>query len=319
MSTTSSETNHRSGYVGIFGRPNTGKSTLLNQILGEKVSITSRKAQTTRNRVVGIHNTDTLQMVLVDTPGHHKATSSLNKAIVREIEATLQEVDAVLLMVDLVPAVSQAQRGKDILSAGEQVLLELCKNAKVPIVLGLNKVDLVNSVWSLPVIDAWKDQADFHAVIPTSALKGSGVDELMESLAGLMPEGPAYFPKDQMLDGTERFVVSELIREKLFHLLDQELPYSIAVQVEQFDEEERDGAKPRVHIMARILVERPSQKGIVIGKGGQMLKRIGTMARKDIIKLLGCSVHLELHVSCQPKWSENPRILRELGLSTRKV
>ena len=143
--TTSSENpNHRSGYVGIFGRPNTGKSTLLNQILGEKVSIMSRKAQTTRNRVVGIHNTETLQMVLVDTPGHHKATSSLNKAIVREIESTLNEVDAVLLMVDLVPAVSQAQRGKDVLSAGEQVLLELCKKAGVPIVLGLNKVDFIH-------------------------------------------------------------------------------------------------------------------------------------------------------------------------------
>lgn len=309
---------HRSGYVGIFGRPNTGKSTLLNQILGEKVSITSRKAQTTRNRVVGIHNTDTLQMVLVDTPGHHKATSSLNKAIVREIEATLQEVDAVLLMVDLVPAVSQAQKGKEVLSAGEQILLELCKKTGVPIVLGLNKVDLVDPAWSLPVIAAWKDLADFHAVVPTSALKGTGVDDLVDSLAELMQPSPPYFPKDQMLDGTEKFVVSELIREKLFHLLDQELPYSVAVQVETFDEEERDGEKPRVHIMARILVERPSQKGIVIGKGGQMLKRIGTMARKDIIKLLGCRVHLELHVSCQPKWSENPRILRELGLNTRK-
>lgn len=309
---------HRSGYVGIFGRPNTGKSTLLNKILGEKVSITSNKAQTTRNRVVGIYNTPDLQMVLVDTPGHHKAKSALNRAIVREVEATLQEVDAVLLLVDLVPAVHQAQAEKPILSKGEEVLLKMCQKAKVPIVLGLNKVDVVDPMWSLPVIEAWSGQGEFKAVVPLSALKGDGVPQLMEQLGALMRESPPFFPKDQLVDGTERFVVSELIREKLFHNLEQELPYSTAVQIEAFEEEERENESPRVRIMARILVERSSQKGIVIGKGGSMLKRIGTQARKDIIKLLGCRVHLELHVSVQSRWSENPRILRELGLDGKK-
>jgi GTP-binding protein Era len=306
---------HRCGYVGIVGRPNVGKSTLLNRVMGEKVSITSSKAQTTRNRVVGLLNTDDMQAVLVDTPGFHQAWSSLNKALAREVEATLLEVDAICLMVDLVPAIKAAQEDRPVLSKGEQALLERCAQAGVPVVLGLNKVDLVEKGWVLPVIEAWKDLHDFHAIVPLSALKDRGTEELLAALTGLLPKGPALFPKDQLMDTTERFVVSEIIREKLFHNLNQELPYSVAVVIDRFREAE-DSVKPRIEIVATILVERPSQKGIVIGKGGQMLKRVGTAARKDIMKLLACRVRLDLHVKVEKEWTNNPRILRELGFST---
>lgn len=309
----SENTEHRCGYVGIVGRPNVGKSTLLNQLLGEKVSITSSKAQTTRNRVIGLLNTDEVQAVLVDTPGFHKAWSSLNKALAREVEATLLEVDAICLIVDLVPAIKAARHDKPVLSKAEQALLERCKQAKVPVVLGLNKADLVEKDWILPVIEAWKDLHPFAAIVPLSALKNQGTEDLVAALTALLPEGPPLFPKDQLMDSTERFVVSEIIREKLFHNLSQELPYSVAVVIDRFREDEETG---RVEIVASILVERSSQKGIVIGKGGQMLKRVGTAARKDIMKLLACRVRLDLHVKVQKDWTQNPRILRELGLST---
>lgn len=300
---------HRAGYIGIVGRPNTGKSTLLNRVLRQKVSIISHKAQTTRNRVIGIHTTDAFQAVLVDTPGHHEAWSKLNKALVREAEAALLEVDVVLLLVDLVPAVTAAKEKRDILSKGERVLMERIQARKLPVVLGLNKVDVVEPEWVLPVIDAWRAVHDFVAIVPFSALRGVGADDLMEQTCGLLPEHPPFFPEDQLMDSSEKFVVSEIIREKLFHNLDQELPYSTAVRVERFLEEPE-----RVHINAVIMVERNSQKGIVIGKGGSMLKRIGTQARKDIQRLLGCRVRLDIHVKVERDWTNNPRILRELGL-----
>lgn len=300
---------HRAGYIGILGRPNTGKSTFLNRVLGQKVSITSSKAQTTRNRVVGIHSTDDLQAVLVDTPGHHEAWSKLNRALVREAEAALLEVDAVLLLIDLVPAVLAAKEGRVILSKGEEVLLERCQSSKLPVVLGLNKVDLVEQAWVLPVIEAWSQRHAFVSIVPFSALKGRGTDHVMEQVCALLPEHEAFFPKDQLMDTTERFVVSEIIREKLIHNLAQELPYSTAVRIERFQEEEE-----RVQINAVVLVERASQKGIVIGKGGAMLKRVGTQARYDIQKLLGCRVRLDIHVKVERDWTNNVRILRELGL-----
>ncbi len=300
---------HRAGYVGIVGRPNTGKSTFLNRVLGQKVSIISHKAQTTRNRVVGIHSNEGVQAVLVDTPGHHEAWSKLNKALVREAEAALLEVDTVFLLVDLVPAVLAAQEARAIISKGEEVLLQRIQDTQRPVVLGLNKVDLVQPEWVLPVIDAWRTKHDFVAIVPFSALRGEGVERIMESVCALLPEHPPFFPKDQLMDTTERFVVSEIIREKLFHNLSQELPYSTAVRIEQFLEEE-----DRVKISAVVMVERSSQKGIVIGKQGSMLKRIGTQARKDIQRLLGCRVRLDIHVKVEKDWTKNPRILRELGL-----
>ena len=305
---------HRCGYVAIVGRPNAGKSTFLNQVLGTKVSITSDKAQTTRNRVVGILNTEDRQVILVDTPGWHQAWSRLNKAMVREVDHALAEVDVVLLMVDLVPAVEAAKKDKPMLSKADEMLLQRCAETNLPVVLGLNKVDAVDPAYALPVIDAWRDLHPFAAIVPLSALKGDGTDGLVDECVALLKDHPPYFPKDQLMDSSEKFVVAEIIREKLFHNLSQELPYSVAVKVESFDESERDGQKPRVAIHATILVERGSQKGIVIGKGGSMLKRVGTHARHDIGRLLGCRVRLDLHVKVQKDWTRSDRILRELGL-----
>lgn len=304
---------HRAGYVGIVGRPNAGKSTFLNKVLGQKLSITSRKPQTTRNRVVGIHNTDQVQAILVDTPGHHEAWTELNKRMVKVAEDTLADVDAVLMVVDLVPAVHQARAGNAIRSAGEDALLQLAAAAGHPVVLALNKIDVIDPAWALPVIEAWRERHPFHAVIPCSALTGDGVDRVMGTLEGLLPEHPPFFPKDQATDASERFVVAELIREKAFHLLEAELPYAVAVEIEEFDESQREGERPRVRILARVLVERPSQKPIVIGRGGQMLKRIGTLARQDIQRLLSASVHLELFVRVEPDWTRRGRVLDELG------
>lgn len=313
---TDSKTSFRCGTVGIIGRPNVGKSTFLNQVLGQKVSITSGKPQTTRNRVVGIYNAEGVQAILVDTPGHHDARGELNRRMVRAAEAALQEVDLVVMMVDLVPAVRQVQAGKEVLSKGEAILLEAVAEAGHPCILALNKVDVVAPEAMLPVIDAWRKRHDFAAVVPFSALTGAGADALLAEIVDKLPEHPPFFPTDQLMDNSERFVVSEIIREKLFHLLQDELPYAVAVEIESWDEEQRVGEgelRPFVRIHARILVERSSQKGIVIGRGGQMLKRVGTLARKDIQKLLGCGVYLELFVAVENNWTRNKRILRELG------
>ena len=306
--------NHRCGYVAIMGRPNAGKSTLLNKILGEKVSIVSHKPQTTRNRVVGIHNSPESQVVLVDTPGHHEAWSPLNESLVRAAEGALGDVDVVVLIVDAVPAVRQAKQEKSVTSKGHAVLLERIKATGVPCVLCINKMDAIEPQWALPVIESWSALHEFDAILPISALKGVAVDELMTRVASHLPIHPPFFPKDQIMDGTERFVCSEIIREKLFERLSKELPYSVAVLIESFDEERREGPKPRIEIGARILVERKSQRGIVIGKGGSMLKAIGTDARKEIQKMLGCKVHLRLHVTVDKDWTKNPRVLRSLGL-----
>ena len=309
--------NFRSGYIALIGRPNAGKSTLLNKVLGEKVSITSHKPQTTRNRVVGIYNGEVsgagVQAILVDTPGHYEAQSELNRRMVRAAEGALAEVDAVALLIDLVPAVRQVQAGRDVLSRGERALLDLVKSAGHPCVLGLNKIDVVSRALALPVIEAWRTLHDFAAVVPFSALTGLGVDGLMGELVSRLPVHPPFFPTDQLMDGSERFVVSEIIREKLFHLLNQELPYSTAVVIEAFEEEDRGDGRAFVRVGAKILVERSSQKGIVIGKGGQMLRRVGTLARKDIQKLLGCGVHLDLFVSIDKDWTRSARALRRLG------
>lgn len=306
----------RCGYVAIVGRPNAGKSTFLNKVLGQKVSITSKKAQTTRNRVIGILNREDAQVVLVDTPGHHEAWSRINKAMVREVDAALAEVDLVLLMVDLVPAVRAAKQDKAVLSKGDEVLLERCAATKRPVVLALNKIDLIEQEWALPVLQKWSEVHDFAALVPMSALNGLNGDQVLEELVSRLPEHPPMFPTDQLMDTTERFVVSEIIREKLFHNLDQELPYSVAVVVEGFDESERDTPSRRITILATIYVERNSQKGIVIGKGGSMLKRVGTQARKDLNRILDARVHLDLHVKVQKDWTNSERMLKDLGLES---
>jgi len=290
---------HRSGYVAIVGRPNVGKSTLLNHILGQKVSIISRRPQTTRNRVTGLYNRDDVQVVFLDTPGIHDARGLLNRRMVDEAIGTLDDVDLVLFMID-------PKRESD--PARDTGLIARIQQAGTPVVLVPNKIDTLRKEELLPLIGAWAEAGDFQAIVPISAATGSGVGDLLRETVDRLPEGPAWFPKDQITDATERFVVSELIREQAFHLLDKELPYALAVEIEEFVEDE-----DIVRILARLWVERDSQKGIVIGKRGAMVKRIGTSARLQIERLVQTRVFLKLTVGVDPGWTRRQHAVERLG------
>lgn len=296
-----SEPVHRSGYVAIVGRPNVGKSTLLNRLLGEKISIVSRRPQTTRNRVLGIYSRDDCQVLFVDTPGIHESDKLLNKRMVADADAAMQQVDAVLMLVDVTHRPDPE---------AHTAVLQRLENVNVPVVIALNKVDTIKKDALLPIIASWSDVGDWAAVVPISAQTGDGVGDLLGVLVGSLPEGPAWFPADQITDAPERFVVAELIREQIFGCLDKELPYATAVEIEEFDESERER---RIRIAAKIWVERDSQKGIVIGKGGAMIKRIGTRSRAAIERLLGCSVRLDLHVGVDASWTRNRRGVEQRG------
>ncbi len=289
-----------SGFVSIIGRPNVGKSTLMNRILGEKIVITSDKPQTTRNRIQGICNVPGGQIVFVDTPGIHSPHSRLNRYMVDTAIASLQGVDAVLLLVE----------AKDKPPAQRAMIEELTGKADAPVLLVINKIDTVPPEELLATIAAYGAMHPFREIVPVSAFTGDGVDRLVQLVHGTLPEGPAYFPDDILTDLPERFVVAEIIREKVFRLTRDEVPYAVAVLVDSFKERD-DGSL--VSISATIHVERDSQKGIVIGRRGDMLKRIGTQSRHEIERLLGCKVFLELFVKVQKDWSENPRLLREFG------
>ncbi|WKZ32225.1 MAG: GTPase Era [Thermodesulfobacteriota bacterium] len=288
----------RSGFVSIIGRPNAGKSTLLNSVLGEKISIVSPKPQTTRNVVRGIKNLEDCQMVFIDTPGIHKGKGLLNERMVREAVASLKDVDAVVLLVEADRPVTDEDR---------QIINSL-KGLKCPVLLGVNKVDRIDKRQILPLIDEYSKMYAFREVIPLSALKGEGVELLVGTLSALMPEGPKYFPDDILTDVPERFIAAEIVREKVFLFVREEIPYSVAVVVDKFVEK-----KGLISITATINVERESQKGIIIGKGGSMLKKIGTSAREEIEKLLGSRVFLELFVRVQKEWTKKPGALKEFG------
>jgi GTP-binding protein Era len=290
----------RSGFVSIIGRPNVGKSTLLNRILGEKIVITSDKPQTTRNRIKGIHNIPGAQIVFIDTPGIHRAKSLLNRYMVDEALASIREVDMILFLVEA-DAVAVSQ---------ETQILELLAKATVPVILVLNKIDLVVKETLLERIAGYARLYPFKEIVPVSAMSGDGVERLVECVCASLPEGPLYFPDDILSDVPERFLVAEIIREKIFRLTQDEVPYSVAVEVESF-KERPDGTL--IAIAAAINVERDSQKGIIIGKKGAMLKKIGTEARLEIEKLLDTRVFLELFVKVRQDWSENPRLLKEMG------
>ncbi|UFS68966.1 GTPase Era [Geomonas sp. RF6] len=289
----------RSGFVSIVGRPNVGKSTLLNRILGEKVVITSDKPQTTRNRIQGIHNIANGQIVFIDTPGIHKAKSRLNKFMVDEALAAVQEVDVILFLVE-----AGADPAKEC-----GMIDEVLGGVGSPVILVMNKIDLVPKEKLLAKISRYQECFPFRDIFPVSASTGDGVDDLVELVHGLLPEGPQYFPEDILTDVPERFVVAEIVREKIMRLTHDEVPYSVAVVVDSFKERE-NGV---VAITATINVERDSQKGIVIGKRGAMLKRIGTEARQEIQRLLDAKVFLELFVRVSPEWSDNSRLLKEFG------
>jgi GTP-binding protein Era len=285
--------------VAIVGRPNVGKSTLLNSILGEKIVITSDKPQTTRNRIQGIHNLPGGQIVFVDTPGVHRARSRLNRSMVETALSSIKEVDVIFLLVeaDLPP------------SGEERSIAEILAETDIPVFLVINKIDLVEKERLLQRIAAYSVMHPFREIVPVSALTGDGVKRLVELAFAVLPEGPAYFPDDIITDLPERFIVAEIVREKVFRLTRDEVPYSVAVTIDSF-KERPDGL---VEITASILVERDSQKGIIIGKRGAMLKRIGSDARREIEGLLDTRVFLELFVTVRKDWSENPRLLKELG------
>ncbi|MBU4236116.1 MAG: GTPase Era [Proteobacteria bacterium] len=295
----------RSGMVAIVGPPNAGKSTLMNALLEQKISIVTPKPQTTRNRILGIVNAEGYQIVLLDTPGLHKAREPLNQEMVRIAMDSLHGVDAVIYMIDVslpLPDRLKKEKGQELAGYMEQV--------SCPVILLLNKVDLLNKEKLLALIQAYAEIFPFHAIIPISALHGDGTDRLLAELLQVLPIGPRYYPEDIPTDATERFLVAEIIREKVFLLTGEEVPYSSAVLIESFKE---DPVKGLITIHAAIVLERESQKGIVIGKGGLKLKSIGIAARKDIEKLLDQKVLLKLWVKVRKNWSQDENFLKELG------
>lgn len=302
----------RCGYVGLFGRPNAGKSTLLNRILGNKLSITSAKPQTTRNRIAGIYSDETMQAILLDTPGFHEAWTELNRKMVDRALAVLSEVDVIAWIGDMTQLAGRAERGEPIIDALDEQIIERLQRSGHPTVFVANKLDVVPHPLLLPVIDAVRNKLDIAAAVPVSALTGDGVPQLLETIRHHLPEGPPAFPPDEWAAVTERFLVAEIIREKVFHLTEQEIPYASHVDIRSFDESERE-ERDLVRIFADVVVERESQKGIVIGRGGEMLKRIGTLARKDLVEMLGCRVYLELRVRVEKDWTRSARGLRRVG------
>ncbi len=295
----------KSGMVAIVGPPNAGKSTLLNYLLGQKISIVSPKPQTTRNRIVGIVNDSDHQIVFLDTPGLHKAREPLNLEMVKIALESLNEVDAVLFLVDVsLPLPEKIQKEK------ESEFLSFMQKINSPAIMVLNKIDLIDRKNVLPMIETYTNLFPFKAVIPLSALKGDGAANLLDEILTLLPMGPRYFPEDIPTDASERFLCGEIIREKVFLFTGQEIPYSTAVLIESFKE---DDVKKLVTIHAAIVLEKDSQKGIVIGKGGKKLKSIGTAARKDIESLIGEKVLLKLWVKVKKNWSQNESFLKELG------
>ena len=298
----SEENNFKSGFISIVGRPNVGKSTLLNALLGEKIAIISDKPQTTRNKILGIVNPPGAQLVFMDTPGIHKPMHKMNEYMVKTALRTYNEVDVILLLVE-----ATERPG-----LGDRYIIETLAKVKTPVFLLINKVDLVEKGRLLPLIGEYNTLYLFAEIIPVSALKND-LGDLMQAILKRLPQGPKYFPDDQLTDQPERFIVSELIREKVFELTKEEIPYSTAVLIEEMKEEPEI---TRIH--AVIYVERDSQKGILIGKGGSMLKQIGTLARQDAEKLLGVKVFLKLYVKVKKGWREDERALRNLGLVTEE-
>jgi GTP-binding protein Era len=294
----SGATPYRSGFVALVGRPNVGKSTLLNRILGEKVAIISDKPQTTRTRILGVKHLPGAQMVFLDTPGIHKPKFELNKRMVEVALHVLDEVDLVFFMVEATEPPGH----------GDRFVLERLKERDVPVVLVVNKVDLVKKLRLLPLIDEYRGMHEFADIVPVSAKTGDGVDHLLELALARMPEGPAYFPDDVVTDQSMRVLAAEIIREKLLQKTRDELPFAIAVGIDSFKEEGR-----MARIGATIYVEKDSQKAIVIGKHGQILKDVGTYARIDMENLFGMKVFLELWVKVKGSWRQDERMLVELG------
>ena len=306
----SKESEQHCGFIGLIGRPNVGKSTLLNQLVGQKVSITAHKAQTTRNRILGIRTDLNTQIVFIDTPGIHRPEKLLNRKIVAYATETLRDTDLNLWIVEPLPASSLQKKELSFLHREDQEILKMLSGKEKRTVLVLNKIDTIPQEQALVSIEKLAKLADFAEIVPISALKSTNVEHLVETLKKYLPVHPFYFETHQVTDASERFLASEFVREELFLRLQQEIPYSVAVIVEQFEDDPKC-----IKIACTICVERDSQKGIIIGKKGAMLKKIGTAARKKIERLLGNKVHLALHVKVLKQWSNNAHHLRSLGFN----
>ncbi|AKU25794.1 GTPase Era [Geobacillus stearothermophilus] len=291
---------YKSGFVAIIGRPNVGKSTFLNRVVGQKIAIMSDKPQTTRNKIQGVYTDEDAQIIFIDTPGVHKPKHKLGDFMMKVALNALREVDLILFMVN-------AEEG---FGRGEAFIMERLKEVDTPVFLVINKIDRVHPDELLPLIDQYKDLHPFAEIVPISALEGNNVERLLEQIKKRLPEGPQYYPPDQVTDHPEQFIIAELIREKALHLTREEVPHSIAVVVERIERREETGT---VYVGAVIVVERDSQKGIIIGKQGRMLKEIGQRARADIEALLGSKVFLELWVKVQKDWRNRLSQLRDFG------
>jgi GTPase len=295
------EPSFRSGYIAIIGRPNVGKSTLLNQILGEKVAIVSPKPQTTRNRVSGIRTTAASQIIFIDTPGIHQGHSLMNRRLMDTALHTLDDVDGVLWLLDAHDKIKQE----------EERIAETLRGVETPVLILLNKMDLVSKGKLLPLMERCAQLLPDKEIVPVSALKGEGLDIVLNIVEGWLPVGPQYFTEGEHTDQSERFLASEIVREKVFLLTREEIPYGVAVTIDEFTEKEE---KNLIVIGATIHTERDSHKGILIGKHGSMLKEIGKQAREELESLLGCRIFLELFVRVDPGWTQNPQALSEMGL-----
>jgi len=292
----------RAGFVTVVGRPNVGKSTLVNRLVGQKVAIVSDKPQTTRNRILAVVNRPGAQIVLFDTPGIHKPVHEMNRRMVQTARRSISQGDVVLWLVEV----------NEPAGPGDRFVHGLLAKAGRPVILVLNKIDVVRKPAILPAIDAWSRFAPFAAIVPVSALKGENVDRLETVILEHLPEGPALYPDDFLTDLPERFFVAEMVRERILHHTRQEIPYATGVVIETFKEE-----GSLVRIQAAILVERENHKGILIGRGGSMLKTVGTEAREQIEAFLGTKVFLGLFVKVRERWRENEGILGEMGLEDR--
>lgn len=295
------------GTVALVGRPNAGKSSLLNALVGARIAAVSKRPQTTRTRLLGVYTNDDVQAVLVDTPGIHDAWTEFNQRMVQETERALEDVDVACWILDVEPMVKAVQSGLPALDAAHDAVR--ARLVGHPVVVALNKVDLVEKGLLLPVLDALKSLE--APLVPISAKKGVGLDALVSEWAKLLPEQEPLYPPEHITDAMERQICAELVREQVFELAEQEVPYATAVEIERFDESRR--AEGLVHVHARILCEKPSQKAILIGKGGAMIKRIGTQARRRMEALLDCRVRLDLFVVVEKDWTKKPRMLKGLG------
>lgn len=295
---------HKSGFVTLIGRPNVGKSTLMNRLIGQKIAITSNKPQTTRNRIQTVLTTEQGQIVFLDTPGIHKAKNKLGNYMVNVAEHTMDEVDVILWLVE----------PTDYIGAGERHIIEQLKKTKTPVILVINKIDTVKKEAILGFIDAYRKELDFSEIVPVSALKGNGTDDLIQSIFKYLPYGPAFYDEDTITDQPMRQIVAELIREKALRLLEDEIPHGIAVSIESMKEK-----GSLCHIEATIVCERDSHKGIIIGKGGAMLKKIGSQARPEIEEMLEMQVNLQLWVKVKKDWRDSDFLMKNFGYNPKDI